>query len=170
MTSGLVSDIVVGMNEGAENRENLIRRVKASFAKKFGPDTNLIGRMEGYRDALTELSGLCDRIQRSDNPESEIRSLTEILVQKDEEWEKNDAADDIRLLFFKLYFNNFDFKTKTLDMVRSHRFDPDFVRQVLKELDRIRKRSEFFLGAIEKDLLQERKYQDDFNRNFADVL
>ena len=126
----------------------------------FTPNYREIEGRKEFGEALKGLVHLCDAISGSDDPEARVRTLIEILIQKDHEWIETDAANDLRSNFFSQYFylkdGTFLDIPKVLNELRLHRSDDDFIKDVATEVGAIKARFSAHLERAEGDIKRDR--------------
>ena len=90
--------------------------------------------LQKYITLFHELEALCDTIFTLPEPTIELRRMLEILIQKDDEWARDEGGDDLRLAVFSTYFDqktkNHSTPEETLQQIRERRFDTVLLEDV----------------------------------------
>ena len=154
-------------NEGVslkQQKEKILRalEVDALMRERFGVDDSEVSRMKDLYPGIQEFFELCDNIRDSENPEEEIQTMLEILIQKDPEWVEKESGNDPRHIFFWLYFGQPMHRDKVIETLRTSRNNKEFSAKVLASLEKIEVEMRHFREIIRKEVHSKtrRNYQD----------
>ena len=90
-----------------------------------------------------DLQQICDALQQDRNVRETIRRMMEILIQKDQEWLNEEAANDMRVFFFILVLNSLteskvDYDKQTaMEELEKHRHDENFLDAIVAALPEV---------------------------------
>lgn len=138
--------------------ENLIT-LRHTVNERFGPRQSGVDRLrdaaEMFRDALEGL----DRLAAAEDPEQELKVVAEILVQKDDEWAREEGNSDYRLVFFEDIFAKQVARRvepqEALQMLRDNRSNDAFFVEAARDLaiftELFRRTHEMIVGMADRD-------------------
>ena len=170
-----VLDILEGQREHVADRERLAQ--SGRVRELLGGDPDEIGRIRNYQTGLDGLLNLCQRIQQAESPQEEIQRMQESLVQKDDEWVRDESGNDLRLVFFQVYFQIKQVKFESRGMygatedvlanLRSCRFNKEFLDEVVATLGSITGRLREYRESTEEDIKYSAESSDRFEETLA---
>ncbi len=106
--------------------------------------------------AFTKLNGVCTGLMTAKNPQEVIRRSIEILIQKDEDWEREESGNDMRAGFFTVYFsmhgNGVKLFRQYRDILFEHRNDDTFLDSVVQALPEMLEYNSKLLSSVGRDL------------------
>ncbi|MEK7531221.1 MAG: hypothetical protein AAB573_05145 [Patescibacteria group bacterium] len=127
----------------------------------FKPKPAELEKLERMKAFLKKLIIMCNRIEKSESPEDEIRRMRDILIQKEDTWVKEEGKNDIRYVLFSLFYNH---DRQTMENLRSQRMDKEFSKNILKSLPAVRTKLQGFLKMASRDLRVTTRDHRSFNR------
>ena len=136
----------------------------------FRPNLDEVARLKKATESFKELISLCDGVQNSEDPISLLRTMLEILFQKDDEWASAEGGNDLRLMIFYVYFQQksgvFSSSKKVLNQLRERRFEKGFLEDVATNLAEVKNLFTRTLSGLENSL----ERQVEYNQKAPDLL